>query len=103
MVQTAEKGLQWLKLVAKGTAGHGSQRNDDNPIVKLAEAVARIGRYEWPVEIPQATRELLKGVAELTGIEYSEDNFPALLKELGSVEKFVGPTFATSANPTALG
>lgn len=103
LVQTAEKGLQWLKLVAKGSAGHGSQRNDDNPIVKLAEAVARIGRYEWPVEIPQATRELLKGVADLTGIEYTEDNFPALLKELGSVEKFVGPTFATSANPTALG
>lgn len=102
LVQTAEKGLQWLKLVARGTAGHGSQANDDNPVVKLAEAVVRIGNYGWPVEVPQATQELLQGVAELTGIEYKEENFPALLKELGSVEKFVGPTFATSANPTAL-
>ncbi len=102
LVQTAEKGLHWVRLVAHGTAGHGSQINHDNPVVKLAAAVARIGDYEWPVKIPSATEDLLRGVAELTGISYEPGNYQALLDELGSVQKFVGATFATSANPTLL-
>ncbi|MDR1431225.1 MAG: M20/M25/M40 family metallo-hydrolase, partial [Propionibacteriaceae bacterium] len=30
LVQTAEKGIAWLKLLADGKAGHGSMRNDEN-------------------------------------------------------------------------
>ena len=41
LLQTAEKGMAWLRLVARGTAGHGSQLNSDNPVTKLAAAVAR--------------------------------------------------------------
>lgn len=102
LIQTAEKGLQWVKLTAHGTAGHGSQINHDNPVVTLASAVARIGEYEWPVELPQATEDLLKGVAEMTGIEFEPGNYQALLDELGSAQKFVGATFTTTANPTLL-
>ena len=43
LVQTAEKGLAWLNLIADGRAGHGSFRNDDNAVTALAAAVARIG------------------------------------------------------------
>lgn len=102
LIQTAEKGLEWVRLTAHGSAGHGSQINRDNPVVKLAAAVARIGEHEWPSEPPEATRELLAGVAELTGIENTEENRDKLLAELGSAVKFVGATFQTSANPTAL-
>jgi acetylornithine deacetylase/succinyl-diaminopimelate desuccinylase-like protein len=49
LVQTGEKALIWAKLVARGTAGHGSQINRDNAITRLAGAVARIGSQEWPV------------------------------------------------------
>ena len=45
LVQVAEKGLAWLRLVAEGTAGHGSMRSEDNAVVTLAQAVARIGKY----------------------------------------------------------
>ncbi|WAL40796.1 M20/M25/M40 family metallo-hydrolase [Brevibacterium sp. BRM-1] len=102
LVQTAEKGIEWVKLVAHGTAGHGSQVNRDNPVVTLAAAIARIGAHEWPIELPRATQDLLRGVAELTGIDFAPENYQALLDELGSVQKFVGATFATSANPTVL-
>lgn len=102
LVQTAEKGLEWVRLTAHGNAGHGSQINNDNPVVKLAAAVARIGEHKWPTEPPAATRELLAGVAELTGIENTEANRDKLLAELGSALKFVGATFQTTANPTAL-
>ena len=40
LLQTAEKGIDWLRLVAHGRAGHGSQINDDNAVTRLAEAVA---------------------------------------------------------------
>ena len=32
LVQTAEKGMAWLDLIADGRAGHGSFRNDDNAV-----------------------------------------------------------------------
>ncbi|HET9649940.1 MAG TPA: M20/M25/M40 family metallo-hydrolase, partial [Microlunatus sp.] len=51
LIQTAEKGMAWLDLIADGRAGHGSFRNDDNAVTELAAAVARIGTYEWPQRI----------------------------------------------------
>src|SRR3954468_11325779 len=39
LLQTAEKGIRWLRLVAHGRAGHGSQINDDNAVTRLCEAV----------------------------------------------------------------
>ena len=50
LLQTAEKGINWLRLVAHGRAGHGSQINDDNAITRLARAVTRIGAHQWPLE-----------------------------------------------------
>lgn len=102
LIQTAEKGLAWLNLVAHGTAGHGSQRNDDNPVTRLAAAITRIGNHPWPQEIPLATRKLLEGVSELTGIEFTAETIPQLLAELGSVEKFVAPTLQNTSNPSFL-
>ena len=43
LIQTAEKGMAWLKLTARGTAGHGSMLQPDNAVTELAETVARIG------------------------------------------------------------
>lgn len=102
LIQTAEKGLAWLNLTAHGTAGHGSQRNDDNPVTRLASAITRIGNHPWPQEIPTATRALLEGVSELTGIDFRPETIPQLLAELGSVEKFVAPTLQNTSNPSFL-
>ena len=102
LVQTAEKGIAWLKLVARGTAGHGSQLNDDNPVTKLAAAVARIGAHRWPEQLPEATRDLLRGVSDITGVPFAAESYPDLLAELGSVAKFVGATLQNTANPSLL-
>jgi acetylornithine deacetylase/succinyl-diaminopimelate desuccinylase-like protein len=101
-LQTAEKGLHWLKLTAQGRAGHGSQVNDDNAITRLAEAVSRIGAHEWPLEYMKTTRALLEGVADLTGLEFTEDDPQALLDELGGIARFVGATLRNTSNPTML-
>ncbi|WP_029089215.1 M20/M25/M40 family metallo-hydrolase [Brevibacterium album] len=102
LIQTAEKGIAWLRLIAHGTAGHGSMENRDNPITRLAGALARIGAHEWPEAMPQSTRDLLAGVSELTGIEFTAETTGELIAELGSIAKFVGPTLRNTSNPTVI-
>ncbi|MFD1211552.1 M20/M25/M40 family metallo-hydrolase [Arthrobacter sp. GCM10027362] len=101
-LQTAEKGLAWLRLVAQGRAGHGSQLSTDNAVTNLARAVTRIGEYRWPIELTDTTRRFLDGVTELTGVVFDPDNPEILLKELGSVARFVGATLQNTSNPTVL-
>src|SRR6188768_400861 len=48
LIQTAEKGIQWLRLVAQGVQGHGSLVHSDNAVTHLAGAMARIGEHQWP-------------------------------------------------------
>ncbi|MBI4574674.1 MAG: M20/M25/M40 family metallo-hydrolase [Planctomycetes bacterium] len=43
-VQVAQKGFAWLRLGATGSPGHGAVPREDNALVRLAEAVARLGR-----------------------------------------------------------
>ncbi|KHL00347.1 hypothetical protein LK10_20410 [Sinomonas humi] len=102
MLQTAEKGLSWLKLTASGRAGHGSQTNPDNAVTRLARAVSRIGAHEWPIELTDTTRRFLDGVTELTGVEFDQENPEILLKELGTFARFVGATLQNTSNPTVL-
>jgi acetylornithine deacetylase/succinyl-diaminopimelate desuccinylase-like protein len=101
-IQTAEKGLLWLDLVAQGRAGHGSFRHDQNPITQLAAAVARIGEYEWPTKITDAQRAFLDGVCEAFNIDLDPDRAEETLARLGSISRMVGATMSNTANPTML-
>jgi len=102
LIQTAEKGMAWLNLIADGTAGHGSMRNDDNAVTELAAAVARIGQHEWPYRIAPAQQAFLDAVSEAFGVELSLDDAEQTLSRLGSIARMVGATMSNSANPTML-
>ncbi|MBG6083409.1 M20/M25/M40 family metallo-hydrolase [Zhihengliuella flava] len=102
LLQTAEKGINWLRLQATGRAGHGSQTNDDNAVTRLAQAVSRIGEHQWDYAYTKTTRAFLEGVSEITGVAFTEDDPTALLDELGTVARFVGATLHNTSNPTAL-
>lgn len=105
LLQTAEKGLAWLKLVAEGRAGHGSQVNDDNAVAHLASALARIAEHDWPLHLTKTVRSLLDGASDLTGIAYDDEDpssIDRLVDAFGPVSKFVGSTLRTSAHPTQL-
>ncbi|UXN31125.1 M20/M25/M40 family metallo-hydrolase [Glutamicibacter sp. M10] len=102
MLQTAEKGIAWLKLTAQGMAGHGSQINADNAVTSLAAAVHRIGEYQWPLSYTKTTTSLMEQVAELTGLEFDPANPQPLLEAMGNVSRFVGATLQNTANPSAL-
>ncbi len=56
LLQTAEKGIAWLRLRASGRAGHGSVPNPENAVVRLAAAIARIDAHVWPREYIASVR-----------------------------------------------
>jgi acetylornithine deacetylase/succinyl-diaminopimelate desuccinylase-like protein len=68
LLQTAEKGIAWLRLSLRGPAGHGSMKASRNVVAELAETVARIGRHEWPLRLTPAAQEFLEAAAEALGI-----------------------------------
>lgn len=102
LLQTAEKGIAWLRLVASGRAGHGSQINDDNAVTRLCAAVARIGTYSWPVHVTPTVRDFLAGIEEITGVPLPADDPDALVATLGTTARFVGATLQNTANPSVL-
>ncbi|MDR0627477.1 MAG: M20/M25/M40 family metallo-hydrolase [Bifidobacteriaceae bacterium] len=105
LIQTAEKGIAWLRLVAEGTPGHGSAVNHDNAVQHLVESLARIAAAPWPVRLTPTVHELLRGAAELTGRPFDPAN-PASIDELlaafGPARRFVGASVATGTNLTSL-
>ena len=102
LIQTAEKGIAWLRLIADGQAGHGSFRNPDNAITELSAAVARIGNYEWPHRITDRAAAFLEAVSEALEIDFDPDRAEETLAKLGSIARMVGATMSNTANPTML-
>jgi acetylornithine deacetylase/succinyl-diaminopimelate desuccinylase-like protein len=102
LLQTAEKGMAWMRLAATGTAGHGSMINKNNAVTEVAEAVARIGRHEWPIRQTEAAFAFARAACEALGIEFDAADPAAVLGKLGPIAKMVGATLTHTANPTML-
>ena len=102
LLQAAEKGLAWMRLIARGTAGHGSMIQPDNAVTELAEAVGRLGRHEWPVSLLPSVRAFLEGAAEALGIEFTPNDPGPLLGKIGAVSRVIGATLRNTVNPTVL-
>ncbi|MBU2697407.1 M20/M25/M40 family metallo-hydrolase [Pimelobacter sp. 30-1] len=102
LIEAAEKGMAWMRLSARGRAGHGSMLNDDNAVTRLAAAVARIGAHDWPVRLTPTMRTLLATVGELAGVEATPENAPALVEEFGGAARMLGAVLRNSTNPTML-
>jgi acetylornithine deacetylase/succinyl-diaminopimelate desuccinylase-like protein len=82
LVQTAEKGLAWMRLTAQGKPGHGSFVHDDNAVTRLAQAVSRIGSTRLPTVLTPPMRQFLA--------------------RLGSISRMIGAALRNTANPTML-
>ncbi|MUL41001.1 M20/M25/M40 family metallo-hydrolase [Streptomonospora sp. PA3] len=107
-VGAGERGTAWLRLSARGTAGHGSKTNTDNAVSALAAAVARIGAHTWPVRLTPVTRAALDGVAAALGVDAPAAGFDpqrdtdALIDGFGAAAELVRPTVRCSSAPTVL-
>jgi acetylornithine deacetylase/succinyl-diaminopimelate desuccinylase-like protein len=103
LIESAEKGMAWMRLTARGRAGHGSMINHDNAVTTLAAAVARIGTHDWPVRLTPTMEVLLAAVAELAGTEATPANAETLVEEFGGAARMLGAVLRNTLNPTMLG
>ncbi len=102
LVQTAEKGMHWMKLAVAGTAGHGSMIHRDNAITELSEAVARLGRHKFPVRVTKTLRAFLDELGDALGTELDPEDMEETIAKLGGIAKLIGATLSNTANPTQL-
>ena len=103
LVETAEKGMHWMRLTVDGTAGHGSMTNKDNAITELCEAVARLGRHKFPVRVTKSVRHFLDELSDALGMELDPEDMDTTLARLGGIAKLIGATLSNTAQPTMLG
>ncbi len=102
LIQTAEKGLAWIRLRAEGRPGHGSMLHDDNSVTRLAAAVSRIGTHEFPIALTDTVRATIDGLAQITGLDLEPDDIESWLPKLGGAARMIGATIRNTAQPTML-
>jgi acetylornithine deacetylase/succinyl-diaminopimelate desuccinylase-like protein len=102
LIQTAEKGINWLRLLASAPPGHGSMRHDQNAVTNLARAVSRIGDHDWPIVITDTVRATVEGLAALTGRDIDAADPDSWLPMLGGAARMIGATIRNTTNPTML-
>ena len=101
-IEGAQKGINWLELKAKGSAGHGSFINNENAITKLTAAISRIGNHTWPERETKTGGKFFRKISELVGEKYDPSNVKPLLKHIGPAARMMGATIQNTANPTML-
>jgi acetylornithine deacetylase/succinyl-diaminopimelate desuccinylase-like protein len=100
LVETAEKGTAWLRLRARGTAGHASLLHTDNAVAKLAAALTRLDGHRFPLLLTDPVRHFLTGVAEITGEPFDPADPDAAVARLGSLSRLIGASLRDTATAT---
>ncbi|MGQ9538939.1 MAG: M20/M25/M40 family metallo-hydrolase [Candidatus Bathycorpusculaceae bacterium] len=64
-IQTAEKGILWFKVKAKGRPGHGSVPGAaDNAILRMNKVVEKLGNYRAEMALTPTVKQFLDVMAE---------------------------------------
>lgn len=65
-ITTTEKTPRPTRLVAHGTAGHGSRPRLDNPLLHLSAAVAKFATWQPPMRLNDTTRAYFERLATIS-------------------------------------
>ena len=71
-IDTTEKVILRCKLIARGTAGHGSQPRPDNAVVRLSNAVSKVAAWQTPMRLNDTTRTYFERLAGVSAGEASD-------------------------------
>jgi acetylornithine deacetylase/succinyl-diaminopimelate desuccinylase-like protein len=72
-IQAGEKVYQDFALTASDVGGHSSRPTHNNPIVRLSGGIAKLGAYNFPVVLNDATRGYLQAEAKLVSAQVAAD------------------------------
>jgi len=107
--ETAEKGILWLRITFEGKGGHASiPFVEDNPVVKLSEAVRAIGSARQKFKPTPEAFEHLRAFLEAhrLGHAVTESNFDELLERVRALNwtnwSKIKAQAAITATPTML-
>ena len=81
-VQTLEKIPRAISMTARGVAGHGSVPLQTNSIVHLADAVAKVAKWQPPIRPNETTAAYFKRLASISTPEQAERYRNALSPDL---------------------
>lgn len=111
-IQVAEKGICWVRARVTSEAGHGSMPREDSAIIKLANAIAKLGDEGLPIHVTPYVRDFVQGLASkkagpLTPLLLkllSPSVAPHILRRLPdrSLARSFGSLLANTASPTLL-
>jgi acetylornithine deacetylase/succinyl-diaminopimelate desuccinylase-like protein len=110
-VQTIEKIPTRVKLIAKGTAGHGSRPLPDNPVVHLARAITRLADADQPVRLNATSRRYLEEMSKLPDYTWLKSLAPKLedastssaaANQINEKNREIGAMLRTTVSPTML-
>ncbi len=115
-VQTAEKGILWFKVKAKGTPGHGSTPNTaDNAILRINKVIAKLDSYKPATMYVSTLKEYLAEIARinpdlesdfknlLNNPTKSDEILDELAKKDKALAEEIRPRTKTTITPTIIG
>lgn len=102
LIQTAEKGMAWMRLRAEGTAGHGSMPGEANAVARLVGALNRIAEHRFPLVLTPTTKQFLTELLKAAGSPVDVSDPDALLEAAGPLAELLGATLSDTATPTML-
>ena len=91
-----------MRLTVAGRAGHGSMIAEDNAVTALCEAVARLGRHKFPIELTPTVRAFLEELTDELGVPLDLEDPEKAVAQLGAFARVIGATLRHTANPTQL-
>lgn len=93
-----------MRLTARGRAGHGSMVHDQNAVTAVCEAVARLGRHQFPLVCTDTVAQFLAVVGEETGLAFDLDSpdLAGTIDKLGPMARMLKAVLHDTANPTML-
>jgi acetylornithine deacetylase/succinyl-diaminopimelate desuccinylase-like protein len=114
-VQTAEKGILWFKVKAKGVPGHGSMPNvADNAIMRMNKVIEKLGNYRSKVSLVPTVKKFLEEMARqdpvlqepftrlLANPELSDQILDELAKTAPQLAEEIKPRLKMTITPTII-
>ncbi|NAS20852.1 M20/M25/M40 family metallo-hydrolase [Herbidospora sp. NEAU-GS84] len=98
-IGVGERGTAWMKVTARGVAGHGSKPPVDNPVAELARALTRVADHEWPIRLTPAVSAMIGELSGILGMEIDPANLSGVPPKAAALFK---GTIRNSTNPTMM-
>ena len=99
-IDTARKGVAWVRATAKGNAAHASLTNTENAVTRLCAAVARVGEHRWPAQLSGTSAQLVEVLSDLLGQEIDPEHLDLSGTPLAPVAGLITSSLRHTTNPT---